>query len=102
VAGLLGGLLADLLRPLGDVRQDGHAVGQHLQESAAHEELGLLGPVPDVERSGLERREQGRMPGQDAELAFCSQGDEEGTALAVHLALEERALDAHHPKQDRH
>ena len=96
-AGLLGSLLADLLGPLGHIRQDRHPIGQHLQEAAAHEQgLGAVAVV-DPQLARLERRHQGRVTGQYAEVAFGASGQDE-----VGLALEEAALDAHYPELDGH
>ena len=74
---LLGALLrrlgardVDVLRPLGDLRQHGHPVGQHLDEAERDRQVVLLLPVAVPQLADLQRRQQRRVAGQDAEVAL--------------------------------
>src|SRR5579859_742658 len=96
-AGSLGLLDRDLVRVLGDVGEHGHAVGQHLAESAAHEEKLFLAVMRDLQRARFEDRHQRGVARQDAELAVGAVGDDE-----VDVALEQVALDADDSKWYRH
>src|SRR5437763_6969782 len=76
-ARLLGAGFVDVVGPLRGVRQDGDLVRPHFQESARDEEELLLALVADLHGAGRQRRQQGDVPRQDAELALRPGGDHE-------------------------
>src|SRR5438874_322725 len=96
-AGGLGLVDRDLVRVLGHVGEHGHAVRQHLEEPAPHEQQLLSPAMSDLQGAWFEDRHQGGMARQDAELAVGARGDDE-----VDVTLEQASLDADHAERYRH
>ena len=78
--GRLRAVHVDLLGALGDLREDGHPVGQHLGEAERDREIELLGPLPVPQQPDLQHRQQRRVARQHAEIAL-DPGDQD----LVHL-----------------
>src|SRR5450759_2392993 len=94
-ARLLGTLDRDFAGVLGHIRQDGDAVGQHLEEATSHEEhlLGSSIHLLNPQRPGLEDRHEGGVAREHAQLAVRAVGDDE-----LDVALEKAPLNADDPE----
>ena len=65
-----GPLGVDLVGALGQLRKNRHAVGQHLREAIGDRDVGPFASLAVPQLADPERREQGRMSRQDAEVPF--------------------------------
>src|ERR1039458_3084884 len=89
----LGPGLVDVLRALGGIGEDDHAVGEDLQEATRDEDVLLHPVVAHHDLAGPERGEQGDVVRQHPQITGRSRREHEVGLLGEHTALRGDQLD---------
>src|SRR5207245_10104796 len=89
----------DLCALLREVGENCHALGQHLQQAATHEQrlLRATDRFLDAQGARFEDGHERRVPREHAELTLCPGRDDE-----LDVALEQAAFDAYHTQGKLH
>jgi hypothetical protein len=80
----------DFVGALGDLRQDGHAVGPNFSEPKGNVKVVHFTSLPVPQFPNVEGRKQRRMPRQDSKVPFLS-----GNLDLIDLLVDEHAIGGH-------